>query len=651
MSVEQARGRRLPPPPAEEQQSDPFVNDASLPPPRIATVVVPTDAALADVLDEDIAGDAAGPRGAGGSSSVLRGPSTLWGFFQSRTAQLLLYGMFFAYLVVIPMVLVLDFYLDGLQVLLCVVCALGPPAALYHLLWKHEVARLRAEERQRQLQRRANEMQRAAGGGMMEDIGATLYERRVRALTASAASIADIFRVVSTQYVYELYQLLLTLLSCALYIAYSYNLRFVWTPPDDQAGTGGRGDYSLLFSDSDGYVQAEYFLSLSLSLDYLLRLLSARSKSRFISSYYSFIDLACFSVVAYGGFWHKQLAPSDVVLNAYLLQGPFRFLRFRRALKSLDRPVRSGRGADELAIYRLGPFVLSRRAAFIVLLVLRVFLFICSAAALVLALEFPCDALAPAEECSFDLRRFHVSVYFTVVTLSTVGFGDVSARTDAGRIWVTIFIIAALVAVPREIQAFTDLEAEQRALEEKVRKKRLEELQQQQQVGEDAQGEESSQRRMSMQDQLWPAGDSASAEFNKMSAPSPAHHTRGASVGGGMSPQVLGAFLADDRALLARWGTLQLSALCASQPELLQRLQHALQLDDPAAATLEQQCARIVGRLFAPQDALSISQRGDAFSPNAAASPSASAAFPAAASVRRMPVDANTAGPQWRASD
>jgi hypothetical protein len=217
-------------------------------------------------------------------------------------------------------------------------------------------------------------------------------------------------------------------------------------------------------------------------------MLSAPEKVKFLFNHYSIIDLLCFSAV-YAGFWHRQLAPSDAIYNVYLLQAPFRFLRFRRALQSLDKPVRSaassgGRGADELAIYRLGPLMLSRRTAFLVLLVLRVVLFICSAASLFLALEFPCEALVDASivsDCSAQLRRFHVAVYFTVVTLSTVGYGDVSAKTDAGRIMVTAFIISALVGVPREIQKFSDLETEVRAREEQIKRRITEERNKQQQ--------------------------------------------------------------------------------------------------------------------------------------------------------------------------
>jgi hypothetical protein len=682
-----------------------------------AAVIAAAAAAAASVAAASASARRGG--GSGGGGGPARGPSSLRRFLDSRPALLLLYAFFFAYLVVVPLVLVLSYYLDGLQVVVCIVCALGLPGLLYHFLFQHEVARQREAQREqkrleRQLRRAGSSSSEARSRSMSalslgsphgeeEDgssssgfdvVGATLpaarvYDRPVRVLSASALSLASIFAVVSKQYVYELYQLLLTLLSCALYVVYTMNLRFVWTLPQTDAQTGevvvaeGHGDYTLSFADQDTFVQMEYFLSLSLSLDYLLRMLSAPEKAKFLFNHYSIIDLLCFSAV-YAGFWHRQLAPSDAIYNVYLLQAPFRFLRFRRALQSLDKPVRSaassgGRGADELAIYRLGPLMLSRRTAFLVLLVLRVVLFICSAASLFLALEFPCEALVDASivpDCSAQLRRFHVAVYFTVVTLSTVGYGDVSAKTDAGRIMVTAFIISALVAVPREIQKFSDLETEVRAKEEEIKRRITEERNRQQ------------QQRQQQQQQLAGAASSSSAmvapdgQVVPLFPTSPSIGTAGSGGNVSSSAAVLGAFLADDRALLVRWCALQLASSCAAQPHLLPRLRAALQLDSPpttadaapaasdhdgaspssatlAAApvakppSLEQQCAQIASLLFgAPAPAIvpeANSKELRTRSPSPASS-SGNSTSSRTSGGRRSPADATSApAGQWYA--
>jgi voltage-gated potassium channel len=49
-----------------------------------------------------------------------------------------------------------------------------------------------------------------------------------------------------------------------------------------------------------------------------------------------------------------------------------------------------------------------------------------------------------------DVSTFGDAFYYTVVTLSTVGFGDILPVTRAGR-WVTVCsIIAAIIVIPRQ---------------------------------------------------------------------------------------------------------------------------------------------------------------------------------------------------------
>lgn len=41
-------------------------------------------------------------------------------------------------------------------------------------------------------------------------------------------------------------------------------------------------------------------------------------------------------------------------------------------------------------------------------------------------------------------------VYFTVVTLATVGYGDITPLSEEGRICVIILIIIVLIVIPKE---------------------------------------------------------------------------------------------------------------------------------------------------------------------------------------------------------
>jgi voltage-gated potassium channel Kch len=44
---------------------------------------------------------------------------------------------------------------------------------------------------------------------------------------------------------------------------------------------------------------------------------------------------------------------------------------------------------------------------------------------------------------------FHEMIYFTVVTLATVGYGDVVPHSEEGRVCVIVLIIIVLVVIPK----------------------------------------------------------------------------------------------------------------------------------------------------------------------------------------------------------
>lgn len=50
-----------------------------------------------------------------------------------------------------------------------------------------------------------------------------------------------------------------------------------------------------------------------------------------------------------------------------------------------------------------------------------------------------------------DVLSFDQAVYFIIVTMATVGYGDISAQSDYGRFVVICFIIASLVVIPARI--------------------------------------------------------------------------------------------------------------------------------------------------------------------------------------------------------
>lgn len=602
-----------------------------------------------------------------------------------------LYLFFFLYMVVVPAILILIFYLSPAQMIVAVLFALGVPMVGYQFIHRGEMQRRRSGDDRRRIRRQQQQQQQmqqsasdsAAGIEMQQQHLASPSRGAVVDFASSAvpsqpphdhdpdhdslhphgiSGFKAFWHIVSNHYAYELYQLLLTLVSVGSYLFYTYHLSF--TAPDPAAPDALWGytlrmgpnasDPEELVSAIQQFVQVEYFLIVSLAFDYLLRLGAASSKSARLLNLYSLFDLASFTCVAYVNVFHAEFAPKHVHYNVYLFQGPFRFMRMRRALASLDRPIRRRATATAAAteeataaaaavateasgassrprvhaakippLYRLGPLTLSKRTAFLLLLLFKILLFICSAAALVLALEFPCAAVAPADlvaGCTTQLQRFHIAVYFLVVSLSTVGYGDVNAATDLGRCLMTAIIIVALIEVPRQIQAMNDVNREEE--EESMERTRIMQQQQQQcrlaQIKqEEHESKESSPSPSAAASWSAPASSSSAAAaalpsclFPALSSSSSAaaassFPASGSSGGLALSPSVC-AFLVDDRAFLCRWAESVLAVRVASDPAWAQRMARALDAEGAgstggqAQGPLPVDAARLVQQLFAP---------------------------------------------------
>ena len=366
---------------------------------------------------------------------ATRRTTRLLGLSAATCYYVLLLPLLLCFFLVIPFVLVLIFYLDLLEVLICILFALTPPLVLYQFIWRRHLASLHSS------------------------IPSSSSAASPLASRPTSDRVWYFFKTVHRTWQQELYQLGLTLMSCVIYILYTYHLHY--QPDPSSTPTSTQYDYVLDFDDSssvvslDVFIQMEYFLIVSFSIDYLIGFFVAVQKWKYVVNYYSLIDLACFTGVAYFSFFHRGFAPVDASYNYYLLQGPLRFMRMRRALKALDRPMESHTSSHVL--YRSPFFTFTKHHALLLLVSFRLFLYLMSTAALVLAVEFPCLQLAPSalqHSCNDQLQRFHICVYFVVISISTVGYGDVVCVTDVGRMLMIFVVIGALLQVPAELDAW-----------------------------------------------------------------------------------------------------------------------------------------------------------------------------------------------------
>lgn len=354
------------------------------------------------------------------------------------------------FFILIPLIIAIASYLSVVQVLICWVVASFASLFLYYFTWH----RLSENEKQLALKQPMLFHHDLPHSDQQETQPVSLLGQCLLILTA-----------VHNRWPHELYQFALTVLSCSVWIAYTYNLSYV---VDVDAGPN-QFDYQLAFSDQAFQVMIgiEYFLIVSFSLDYLIGLWASVNGWQFMFNYYRMIDLLCFVGVAYMSFTGHGFAAPQATYSYYLLQGFLRFLRLRRALSGLDAIAATSPNWNyERQLSHDYTFTLSigPRQAQKIIVMFRIFLYLMSSAALILAVEFPCIDLADdPEKCTAGLQKFHMCIYFIVVTFSTVGYGDLACATTLGRMAVTFSIILAILQIPQELDEWNKVKQREEA--------------------------------------------------------------------------------------------------------------------------------------------------------------------------------------------
>tara|TARA_B000000441_G_C21635198_1_gene285838 strand:- start:101 stop:688 length:588 start_codon:yes stop_codon:yes gene_type:complete len=89
------------------------------------------------------------------------------------------------------------------------------------------------------------------------------------------------------------------------------------------------------------------------------------------------------------------------------------------------------------------------------LLTLKVMFVVLTGAALMFVAEKPCSALL--DECEPGFQHFGNTVYFTFVTLSTVGYGDMSPKTDMGKAAVVFIVLMSISYLPSVISEVIEM--------------------------------------------------------------------------------------------------------------------------------------------------------------------------------------------------
>jgi voltage-gated potassium channel len=153
------------------------------------------------------------------------------------------------------------------------------------------------------------------------------------------------------------------------------------------------------------------------AIEYLLRLVAAPDKFKYIFSFYSLIDLIAILPVLTG--------VTDVsfirILRWFRILRLLRFIEGKAALGNLDRE-------DSSIVIRI---------------LFTIFSIIFIYSGLIYQVEHPVN---PRE-----FRTFFDAVYFAVVTMTTVGFGDITPTSEAGKMMTVLMIMTGIALIPWQL--------------------------------------------------------------------------------------------------------------------------------------------------------------------------------------------------------
>lgn len=173
------------------------------------------------------------------------------------------------------------------------------------------------------------------------------------------------------------------------------------------------------------FVVLEWTISLFFTVEYILRIITIRNKREYIFSFFGIIDL-----LAIVPFFLSLLLP---VTKFFLIIRMLRILRIFRILNLLDFMN------DGYLIVRA--LKNSSRKIYIFLLFLMIFSVIVG------------SMMYMVEGHKEGFESIPQSIYWAVVTVTTVGYGDVSPTTPLGKFFAILLMLAgySIIAVPTGI--------------------------------------------------------------------------------------------------------------------------------------------------------------------------------------------------------
>lgn len=164
--------------------------------------------------------------------------------------------------------------------------------------------------------------------------------------------------------------------------------------------------------------QAETIITIIFVIEYLLRFWVAENRLKHLFNIYSLIDLAA-------------IVPLFFAQQHFQVIRLFRALRILRLLRFLEN-----------SHFFFGSIKTIHLIIFRIVFIITAIVFVSS------GLIFYAESRINPE----DFSTFFDAVYFSVVTLTTVGFGDMTPVSDYGRVITMLIIISGIVFIPWQVR-------------------------------------------------------------------------------------------------------------------------------------------------------------------------------------------------------
>ncbi len=165
---------------------------------------------------------------------------------------------------------------------------------------------------------------------------------------------------------------------------------------------------------------ADIAIATIFSIEYLLRLWIAPKKLRYIFSFYGLVDLL-------------SILPTVLMLRGMTFLRVLKVLRILKFTRYLE--------TEEFFFGRLSRFQLQ-----VVRTIFTVFTILFVSAGLI----FQAESSAPPDAGAV-IKTFGDAFYFSVITLSTVGYGHFICVTDLGRAFTVVMIMGGAILIPWQV--------------------------------------------------------------------------------------------------------------------------------------------------------------------------------------------------------